>query len=118
MRDATLRLVRPEAGEADVLPFERRVTCRQPITGHVTTVCEGTAHHSGKKIGSIDLTDLSGTGLGAIATEAIPLGSLLTVFFPAHGPEGGPDATGRVVRCERREEGYEIGVRFERRHAA
>ena len=45
MRDATLRLVQPEAGETDALAFERRVTFRQPVTGHVTTVCESAANH-------------------------------------------------------------------------
>jgi hypothetical protein len=41
----------------------------------------------------------------------LPRGAKLMLLFPPHGAERGFDVTGQVVRCERAEDGYEVGIR-------
>ncbi|MBL4702559.1 MAG: PilZ domain-containing protein [Phycisphaeraceae bacterium] len=112
MSQISLKLVNPIV-EIDALLFERRRDARRPMDGRVTVLRrfrkEG-EHRS--KISAIDLLDISSTGIGALTNEPVEVGSDLTIMFPAHGPDGACDSSCRVVRCLKRENGYEIGARF------
>ncbi len=112
MSQAALKLVSPIV-EVDALLFERRRDTRRPMDGRVTVLRRFRKDgESRSKISAIDLMDISSTGLGAFTSEPVEVGSDLTVMFPAHGPDGACDSTCRVVRCIKREDGYEIGARF------
>jgi len=104
----------------DILPFERRLSERHHMQGQATAVRAGGQPGSGtlRKISSLDLVNISDTGLGAMCSEPVEVDIPITVFFQAHGPEGGHDAHGQVVRCERTPQGHDIGIRFDTRSAA
>jgi hypothetical protein len=114
----TLRLQRPDA-ESDAYRLERRIAQRHSIAGRVTAVqTHEQADGQLSRICSLQLMNISDTGLGALSEESIEPGSSLAVFFPPHGPERGIDLVGQVVRCVARENGHEIGIRLEARAAA
>ena len=116
----TLKLVEADPEFDDVIPMERRLDPRFVINGHVTAVRNSDlAGRKLSKICSLQLVNMSDSGLGAICQEPIEPGSSLTVFFPPHGPEQGFDAYGEVLRCRPRDgHGHELGVRFYTRAAA
>ena len=116
MTDGVLKLTKVEAPPSDILPFERRQSTRRPVAGQVTTL----RHDADalRKIAALDLQDLSDTGLCAVSGEPVEVNTSIALFFQPHGPEGGHDATGRVVRCLALGDGYEIGIRFESQAAA
>ncbi len=119
MSHASLKLVATDPVDRDVLPFERRSARRRNLRGRVTSVQKyGDSASPINKIDSLELLDISDTGLGALAGQQIELGSSISVMFPAHGPEQGFDRFGYVVRCDRRDKGYLIGVRFAMKAAA
>lgn len=107
-----LRLVRPDDA-SDSIPFDRRGCLRRVVSARVTAV-RATSDHPGKKtrICSLDLRDMSDTGLGALVQEPVESDTPMTIFLPPHGPDHGFDLCGRVVRCEPAEYGYRIGVLF------
>jgi hypothetical protein len=115
---AALRLQRPEP-DSDAYRLERRTTFRHSIAGRVTAV-QSHEQSDGQlsRICSLQLLNISDSGLGALSEESIEPGSCLAVFFPPHGPERGIDLVGQVVRCVARENGHEIGIRLEARAAA
>ena len=113
----TLKFVDPT--EQNTLACERRTTSRYVLTGRVTAVRHTDADRiTGKRICSLELMNISDSGLGALCQDPIDLESRITIFFPPHGPERGFDLSGRVVRCNARERGHELGIRFDSRHAA
>ena len=118
----TLKLVDPDGEEfSDVLPMERRTDSRFVISGRVTAVRASRPQGERlNKICSLQLLNMSDTGVGAISQEPIEPGSSISIFFPPHGPEQGFDTCGEVVRCTARpgEQGYDIGVRMYARAAA
>ena len=116
MTDGVLKLTEVQNQPNDILPFERRQAPRRPVSGQVTTLWQDTG--SLRKIASLDLQDISNSGLCALSGEPVEVNSRITVFFQPHGPEGGYDAAGRVVRCQAMAEGYEIGIRFDSQAAA
>jgi hypothetical protein len=114
----TLRLQRPEP-DTDAYRLERRTALRHSIAGRVTAVqSHDEADGQLSRICSLQLLNISDSGLGALSEESMELGSSLAVFFPPHGPERGIDLVGQVVRCVARENGHEIGIRLEARAAA
>ncbi len=118
MSQAALKLVTPIV-EVDALLFERRRDARRPMDGRVTVLRRYRKEGEQRsKISAIDLLDISSTGLGAFTSEPVEVGSDLTVMFPAHGPDGACDSSCRVVRCIKRDGGYEIGARFGMSHSA
>lgn len=113
-----LRLVDPDANR-DSLPFERRLHHRRSIHGRVTAIrTPRPGQEQPAMICPLTLCDMSDTGLGAISQEPLEPGSTITVLFPPHGPEKGFDLYGKVVRCNTRSEGHEIGIQFSRQVAA
>jgi hypothetical protein len=108
-----------DPGEPDVFPLERRRADRHCISGRVTGVRnERLADGPHNRICSLQMLDISDTGLGAVVGEPVEPGARIAVFFPAHGPERGFDLVGTIVRCQRREQGWEVGIRFEQKAAA
>lgn len=107
-----LRLNDSSAVISDTLYFERRRHPRRPARGQVTAVIRQPGAHEDDpaKMLTLDLIDLSDSGVGASATEPIPVGSRITVFFPPHGPEPGFDLAGEVVRCRSNDNQHIIGV--------
>lgn len=103
----------------DTLRFERRGADRHVVGGRVTAVQYDTASNR-KKITSIQLVNMSATGVGAIVPEGLPLNAPIAIFFPPHGADRGFDLFGTVVRCFRRSDGkgHELGIRFSPRQAA
>ncbi len=118
MSDANLKLVDPTREPADVLPFERRRENRRALGGQVTALRTATTRGDNNRICSLKMLNMSDSGLGAIVSEPIEIGSSIAVFFPPHGPERGFDLFGHVVRCQHAAEGCEIGIRFDVRAAA
>ncbi|MEX1017177.1 MAG: PilZ domain-containing protein [Phycisphaeraceae bacterium] len=108
--------------DADDRPmfFERRRHRRHAAGGRVTAVITGPGHAEAvaRRICSLQLSDLSTAGVGAMVQEPLPIGATLTVFCPPHGPEPGFDLHGTIVRCEPDDWGYRLGIRLDARMAA
>ncbi len=115
-----LKLIRVERHADDPIPLERRVAHRKPASGRVTALAtmeqdEDTVRN---RICSVELRDMSHTGIGAICTEPLPIGARLTLFLPPHGPERGFDLYGEVARCDAVEGGFELGIHLDRQATA
>jgi hypothetical protein len=118
MSDTSLKLVDAAHEPAEVLPFERRRENRRSQQGQVTALRTASTRGQNNRICSLKLLNMSDSGLGALVSEPLEVGSSIAVFFPPHGPERGFDLYGHVVRCSTSAEGHEIGVRFDARAAA
>lgn len=115
-----LKLIKDDRHELDPIPLERRIAHRKPANGRITALLtmkqdDGEVRN---RICSIQLRDMSDTGVGAFTDEPLPRDAKLTLFLPPHGPERGFDLYGNVARCESREEGYEVGIRLDRQLTA
>ena len=110
MTKSTLKLTMHDDGPSDILPFERRTSPRRAISGQVTTLVSD--DDAIRRFSSLSLLDISETGLCAISEDAIELNSNIMMLFQPHGPEGGYDTAGEVIRCIATSQGYEIGIRF------
>lgn len=109
----TLKLVKPDPRESDSIAFDRRSSVRRVISGRVTAwQASSQRQPHDNKICSLQLVNISDTGLGAITQEPVDPTTSITVFFPPHGPEHGLDKYGRVVRCEERDGRHDIGIQF------
>jgi len=116
----TLKLADPITNEnPDILPFEQRRSHRRPLQVQVTALRDAEPD-SGvvRQIVSLELRDMSETGLGARCTHAMPTGASLTIFFQPHGTEGGAIVHGRIVRSRPTSAGHDIGIRLLSRAAA
>lgn len=103
----------------DNLYFERRATERHHCSGRATALVSGPNLGSPRnRILSLQLLDISDTGLGAVCQEAIEIGSQITVFIAPHGADRGFDLQGTVVRCQQQAFGRQVGVRFRQKMAA
>lgn len=119
MSQASLHLVRPGAVQTnpDALYFERRSTDRFAASGHATAVVarppqECFFGEPSSRICSLELVDLSDTGLGGLSDEPLPIGAQITVFIAPRGAQRGYDRRGTVVRCQPRNRRHHIAVRF------
>ena len=111
---STLKLVGLVDGPPDVLSLERRGSRRNVFRGRVTGICSTPASpNSRNHICSLDLRNISETGLAALSTEPIDANASIAVFLPPHGPDGGLDLYGRVVRCRPGKHGHEVGIEFD-----
>lgn len=117
MSELPLKLTQ-SSPDQDVLPFERRREPRRRAVGQVTALRTASRPGQNSRICSLRLTDMSDSGLGAVVSEPLEIGSTLAVFFPPHGPERGFDLYGQVVRCQPTDRGHELGIRFDARAAA
>ncbi len=114
-----LRLHDPSSEPVDSYLFERRHSLRRATSGQVTVLLRKTDDHGTHyRIASLNLLDMSDGGMGGLCNDELSPDSSVAVLFPPHGPERGFDVSGRVVRCQRRAVGHEIGIRFDERRAA
>jgi len=91
--------------------LERRASPRRSTRDRVTAVCTHETEGSRlRRITSLDLHDISETGIGAACDQALPEGCRVALLVPPHGPEHGFDFFGKVVRCQPRGGHYEIGI--------
>lgn len=99
---------------------DRRDSPRRHISMRVTAVAsDDNTVDSHKRICSLELLNLSDSGLAAIVQQPLDPGTRLALFFPPHGPEQGFDLFGTIVRCQRNNDNLPvIGVRLDRRIAA
>lgn len=111
-----LKLVKPPNEPADVLFMERRSRDRAPLIGEATAII---ADHTDpkaptKKICTVQLANISESGLGVIVGEPVETGKHMhmTVFIQPHGPEAGRDMSGCVTRCSEHKLGYEVGIKI------
>lgn len=105
-----LRLT-PDDSEKDSLFFERRRANRRRASGRVTAVYQQPGDTEGpQRLITLQLNDLSDTGVGATAQEPVAIGSRVTLFFPPHGNEPGFDLTGTVVRCQSTDDRHRLGI--------
>lgn len=119
MSQVALKLVAIEPPDRDVLRFERRDARRRVLSGRVTSLQKPTdLTLSNNRISSVQLRDISDTGVGGIVQEPVERGTSIVIFFPPHGAEPGFDRYGHVVRCASCEHGYEVGIRFITKSAA
>ena len=119
MSQAALKLVSLESADRDSLRFERRDAHRRLLSGRVTSVQRSVEQDaSTNRICSIQLLDISDTGLGGVVQQPVQKGASIAVFFPPHGTDFGWDRYGHVVRCDGCEHGYQIGIRFVTKSAA
>jgi len=97
---------------ADTLYFERRRHPRRRARGTVTAVIRqpGAQKDEPSKMISLELIDISDSGIGASSPNPVAIGSRITVFFPPHGPESGFDLVGEVVRCVSNDDRHTIGI--------
>lgn len=116
----TLRLVKDKPlDEVGPYRFERRLKPRWSTSGQVTIVNYGNEEpgkpsNEQKRIGSLQLFDMSATGVGAWSQSEMPVGSQVAVFFPPRGNQAGFDRYGTVVRCEHHpHQGWDIGVQLD-----
>lgn len=112
--DASFRF--EAAFQPDSLRFERRRADRHAVVGRVTSLQyfgkPGPQQH--RKIASLQLVNISDTGVCVLAQEPVEVNAAMTIFFPPHGVERGFDAIGHVVRCTRRDDHHhELGIRFD-----
>jgi hypothetical protein len=114
-------VMNPQLTVSDSLRFERRCADRHPASGRVTSILTAgsLSQPHQRKIASVELVNLSRTGVCVLASEAVDLQTIMTLCFPPHGAERGFNATGRVVRCIRRDDQtHELGICFKTRPAA
>lgn len=106
-----LRLTTDDSKNSDALFFERRRATRRRTSGRVTAVYQQAADADGpQRLLTLQLNDLSDTGVGATATEPVSVGSRITLFFPPHGNEPGFDLSGTVVRCSSIDDRHRLGI--------
>lgn len=93
--------------------LDRRRALRRSTAGRVTAVINSDGpdgpHH---RLSSLNLHDMSTTGMGALSQEELPINATVAVLFPPHGPERGFDMFGTIVRCSNKDGRHEIGIRF------
>jgi len=119
MSQAALKLVVPDPSEQDSLLFERRASRRRVASGSVTSIQKTPDPLVfNNRISSVQLLDISHTGLGGVVEKSVEPGTSITVFFPPHGPEPGFDRHGYISRCTKSPNGYIIGVHFYTKSAA
>ena len=110
-----LKLVKPPCDAGDVLFMERRSCDRAPMIGRATAIITDLSDPKAptKKICSVQLANISESGLGVIVDEPVDTGNHIhmTVYIQPHGPEAGRDLTGTVARCDKHSLGYEVGIR-------
>ncbi|MEM9415905.1 MAG: PilZ domain-containing protein [Planctomycetota bacterium] len=106
-----LRLTTDDSADSDALFFERRQATRRRASGKVTAVYQTSADREApQRLITLQLNDLSDTGVGVTSPEPISVGSRITLFFPPHGSEPGFDLTGTIVRCNSIDDRHRLGI--------
>jgi hypothetical protein len=61
----------------------------------------------------LHVLNVSRGGVGAVSQESLDQTEPLLIFFPPLGAGRGSDVAGRVVRCNRHEERFSVGIVFD-----
>ncbi len=95
-----------------VLAFERRGLPRRPVCGHAMAIFS-TGSTAGR-LSRVELIDASWTGIAIRSAEPVELGASVSLT-----PEDAmwPRQVGMVVRCEKVDDGYCLGLRSKRNKA-
>jgi hypothetical protein len=116
MASTALKLVSEKPVTDEPLFFERRTDPRRRATGPVTAVIgarEDAGHATLRRICSLELLDMSSRGVGVWSDQPLQSGTSITLYVPAHGPDGGFDLIhGRIVSSDQADQGHRIGVRL------
>ena len=99
-----------EAYDVDFSGIERRCHARHRLLGTVSGMLEGDGVSTHRRLVLLDLKDISRGGIGAHMSEPLELGSPIQVLIPSRGFDKPIDLRGKVVRCLRCENGYDIGI--------
>jgi len=92
---------------------ERRRHPRSVVGIPVELVLRNLPEQHPNRVMGLRVTDLSRGGAKAVSHCPLPRAEPVTLFFPPRGPSRGEDASGRIVRCEERENRWEVGIAFE-----
>ncbi|MCA9292073.1 MAG: PilZ domain-containing protein [Phycisphaerales bacterium] len=103
----------PATTTESTLRFDRRRGHRSPAQGLATIFCLGSDRFGEDH--DLRMIDWSDGGMGAIASDPLEPGALVSIGFQTPGCLG---RRGVVTRCLPCGEGYRIGIRFESRMAA
>src|SRR5437868_6492671 len=96
----------------DSLDFDRRKLPRRQIKGHAMAVFSTGSTNA--KLTRVELIDASWTGIGIKTSEPVDLGASVSLT-----PEDSmwPRQTGIVVRCDKLDDGYRLGLLSKRNKA-
>jgi len=92
---------------------ERRRHPRAVVGIPVEVVRRELPQEDPNRVVCLHVTDLSRTGAGAVVYRPLPNEDRVTLFFPPLGSSEASDTRGHVVRCEGRDDHWEVGIRFE-----
>lgn len=93
--------------------IERRRHSRASV--HMDVRCIRLDPHEGDVIDKVDMVDLSRSGVGAVSDNWYYPGQKVVVCLPAAAERGNRQIQATVRRClSRQEEGYRIGLEFDR----
>ena len=96
-----------------MLESERRSFARKRICLDLDATTRGCESHEHSRL-RLRIGDLSLGGLSAMTTAPLQQGARLAVRFPPQGQCGGCVANGIIVRCQRLDCEYQIGMEFDR----
>jgi hypothetical protein len=67
----------------------------------------------GDVVDTIETTDISRTGLGAISMRAYYPGQRILICMPMTNRNGQRNIYGTIIRCRQMEDGYYLGIHFD-----
>jgi hypothetical protein len=92
---------------------ERRRHPRAVVGIPVEAVRREVPQRDPNRVVGLHVTDLSPNGAGAVVHRPLPREERLTLFFPPMGASEATDTRGRIVRCEGRQDHWQVGIAFE-----
>ncbi len=92
---------------------DRRVFPRMKVSGTVHGHRFGTGTEALAAV-SIDLRDISISGVSGWANRELTRGDRLHIHFPADGFKRGFNTFGKVVRCDAKATGYSVAIQFDK----
>jgi len=107
------RMVRADDHDGVTLTFDRRRTPRRTVCGGAMAVFA--SGHGAGTVARVELVDASWNGLGLVSPVAVEPGASVSVL-PEHAMS--PRQTGIVVRCDKTDTGYRLGLQCRIQRAA
>ena len=94
-----------------ISPVERRRHPRTPLKMRLSGI--RLDPDGGEVVDSLQMLDISRSGLGAICDRSFYPGQRMVLCLPLSPDRGRRNVYARVVRCRKAEEGFQIGVEFD-----
>ena len=107
-----LTLLPSARSESDAIPFDRRGSKRESITGSAMAAVR--VDHAATVV-PVTLTDVSAAGMGVRSNTRIEPGCVVEIHTDATGI---PTCVGRVASARERDGQFHMGLQFQRRAAA